>query len=77
MTREIPVLALQEALETLLTEAVYRLPRIIWRRWSMHGTTRFGVRALHSDHVGDNARYAESEAIPTCQDTGMVIVHLA
>jgi fumarate hydratase subunit alpha len=78
MMREIPVLAIQEALETLLTEAVYRLPpdylvALVHAR--DHEVSELGRSILTT--LVDNARYAESEAIPTCQDTGMVIVHLA
>lgn len=78
MNREIPVSEIEQAVQACLMEAVYRLPQDY-------------VKALHEAREGEeselgrtciallleNARYAEAENIPTCQDTGMVILDLA
>ena len=77
MIREIPVTRIQEAVETLLSQAAYRLPADY--------LAALGAAApMEASPVGrqiielllENSAYAQAEQIPTCQDTGMAILFL-
>jgi len=75
--REIPVSQVTEAVQALLMEAAYRLPRDYLdalRHAQEHEETETGQSVLKI--LLDNVTYAEEQGIPTCQDTGMAILYL-
>mgnify|MGYP001817326580 CR=1 FL=1 len=77
MTRELPVAIIQEAVRTLLIESAFRLPDDYLV--AMADAREHEVSQLPGDILTmllDNEAYAESERIPTCQDTGMAILFL-
>ncbi|MEM7531218.1 MAG: fumarate hydratase [Chloroflexota bacterium] len=77
MIREISVNRVQETVQTLIEQSAYHLPDDYQRALNT-------AKQLEASPVGqsiilmlqDNAAYAESEQIPTCQDTGMAILSL-
>ncbi len=78
MIREIEVSQIEQTVKASLMEAVYRLPPDYVDALSnarMSESSDLGRTCL--DLLLENARYAESEGIPTCQDTGMAILDLA
>ena len=78
MIREILVSEVEQAVQKLLVEAAYRLPEdylAALRRARDQEVSELGRSILAT--LLDNADYAALEKIPTCQDTGMVILQLA
>ena len=78
MIREISVNTVQQKVEALLSESAYRLPQDYLV--AMAVAKEREISALGDNMLTmllDNAAYAEAERIPTCQDTGMAILHLA
>ena len=77
MIRHLPIAIIGEAVQTLLTTSAYQLP-------SDYLTAMRRSQQLESSPLGnqiimmllDNAAYAQSEQIPTCQDTGMALLYL-
>lgn len=77
MIREIHVSTVQSAVQELIEEAAYRLPEDYLEALAK-------AQEREESDIGrsiiltlrDNAAYAESERIPTCQDTGMAILSL-
>ncbi len=77
MIRHLPIAIIGEAVQTLLTTSAYQLP-------SDYLTAMQRSQQLESSPLGnqiimmllDNAAYAQSEQIPTCQDTGMALLYL-
>jgi fumarate hydratase subunit alpha len=77
MIRHLPIAIIGEAVQTLLTTSAYQLP-------SDYLTAMQRAQQLESSSLGnqiimmllDNAAYAQSEQIPTCQDTGMALLYL-
>jgi fumarate hydratase subunit alpha len=77
MIRHLPIAIIGEAVQTLLTTSAYQLP-------SDYLTAMQRAQQLESSPLGnqiimmllDNAAYAQSEQIPTCQDTGMALLYL-
>ena len=78
MIREIEVLQVEQTVQALLMEAVCQLPHDYidaLRNARTSESSDLGRTCL--DLLLENARYAKSEGIPTCQDTGMAILDLA
>ena len=77
MIRHLPIAIIGEAVQTLLATSAYQLP-------SDYLTAMRRSQQLESSPLGnqiimmllDNAAYAQSEQIPTCQDTGMALLYL-
>lgn len=77
MIRHLPVTTIGEAVQTLLTTSAYQLP-------SDYLTAMQRAQQTESSSLGnqiimmllDNAAYAQTEQIPTCQDTGMALLYL-
>lgn len=77
MIREILVSRIQETVETLLTEAAYRLPADYLAALEASAPAEpspIGRQVI--DLLLENSAYAQAEQIPTCQDTGMAILFL-
>ncbi|MBI3957734.1 MAG: fumarate hydratase [Chloroflexi bacterium] len=77
MLREIPVTRIQEAVETLLSEAAYRLPADYLAALEAAAPVEpspLGRQVI--ELLLENSAYAQAEQIPTCQDTGMAILFL-
>ena len=75
--REIDVRQVQKAVRELLSEAVYTLPEdylLAMQQAQQTEASPLGRSVI--DLLLDNSRYAAEEQIPTCQDTGMAILHL-
>lgn len=75
MVREVAVAEIRRAVHALLREAAYRLPQDYLdalRQARTREVSDLGRSVLTL--LLDNTRYAEAERIPTCQDTGMVIL---
>ena len=77
MLREIEVHHLQTAVQQLISEAAYRLPEDYLQ--SLAAAQESEQSPLGQNIIltlRENAGYAQAEQIPTCQDTGMAILHL-
>lgn len=77
MIRHLPVAAIGEAVQTLLTTSVYQLPHdylTAMQRAQQQESSALGNQIILM--LLDNAAYAQSEQIPTCQDTGMALLYL-
>jgi fumarate hydratase subunit alpha len=77
MIRHLPVSSVKKAVRALLIESAYRLPADYLA--AMQRARELEFSPLGGDILTmliDNAAYAESEHIPTCQDTGMAILFL-
>ena len=77
MIREIPVARIQAAVETLLTEAAYRLPADYLAALEASAPVEpspIGRQVI--ELLLENSAYAQAEQIPTCQDTGMAMLFL-
>ena len=75
--REILVSEVEQTVQTLLTESAYRLPPDyldFLRKAGEEEESNLGRSCLTL--LLENAKYAESEGVPTCQDTGMAILDL-
>jgi fumarate hydratase subunit alpha len=75
--REIHVSTVQSAVQKLIEEAAYRLPDDYLAALAQaqeHEKSDIGRSIILT--LRDNAAYAESERMPTCQDTGMAILSL-
>jgi fumarate hydratase subunit alpha len=75
--REINVSTVQSAVQKLIEEAAYRLPDDYLAALAQaqeHEKSDIGRSIILT--LRDNAAYAESERMPTCQDTGMAILSL-
>jgi fumarate hydratase subunit alpha len=78
MMREIPVTSIEKCVKTLLVNAVSRLPSdylAALQKARQDEDTELGRSCLTL--LLENAQYAELEGIPTCQDTGMVVLDVA
>jgi len=77
MIREIQVRTIQTAVRALIEEAAYHLPEDYLQAMreaqelELSDVGRSIILTLNS-----NAAYAQAERVPTCQDTGMVILSL-
>jgi len=77
MIREIQVSTVQSAVQQLIEEAAYKLPGDYLaaldesQQREQSAVGRSIILTLR-----DNAAYAQAERVPTCQDTGMVILSL-
>lgn len=77
MIREIPVQTIQNAVREMIAKATYQLPDDYLQ--AMAAAQQQEQSALGQSIIltlRDNAAYAQTEKIPTCQDTGMVILSL-
>ncbi len=77
MIREIPVARIREAVETLLSEAAYRLPADYLAGLEASAPAEpspIGRQVI--ELLLENSAYAQAEQIPTCQDTGMAMLFL-
>lgn len=77
MLREIPVMRIREAVESLLTEAAYRLPADYLAALEASAPAEpspVGRQVI--ELLLENSAYAQAEQIPTCQDTGMAMLFL-
>lgn len=77
MLREIPVARIREAVESLLTEAAYRLPADYLAALEASAPAEpspVGRQVI--ELLLENSAYAQAEQIPTCQDTGMAMLFL-
>lgn len=77
MIREIDVSRVQEAVQDAIEESVFNLPSDYLqalREAQSREESALGRSILLT--LQDNADYASSERIPTCQDTGMAILSL-
>ena len=77
MTRFISVHQIQSAVTAVIQESAYRLPEDYLS--AMAAAQEREASAVGRIIIGtlrDNFAYAETERIPTCQDTGMAIIHL-
>jgi len=75
--RIISVQQVQEIVRNLLLQSAYKLPADYLD--AMQTAREYEVSSLGGNIITmilDNADYAEAEKIPTCQDTGMAILHL-
>jgi fumarate hydratase subunit alpha len=75
--REISVSEVEETIKALLLEAAYRLPNDYIEALdhaAKNETSAIGKSCLSL--LLENSGYAESEKIPTCQDTGMAVLDL-
>jgi len=75
--REIAVQRLEAAVETLIRRSAYHLPDDYLEALAAaqdRENSRLGRNIIGM--LRENAAYAEAERIPTCQDTGMAVVHL-
>ncbi len=77
MIREISVQTIQNAVREMIEEATYHLPDDYLQ--ALAAAQQQERSALGQSIIltlCDNAAYAQAERIPTCQDTGMVILSL-
>lgn len=77
MPREIDVDKIQQVVAELITESAYQLPADYLT--AMQQAHRSEASPLGGEIIAlllDNAAYAASEQIPTCQDTGMALIFL-
>lgn len=77
MVREIQVSTVQKALKELIENAAYQLPEDYLQALAIaqqRELSPLGQSIILT--LRDNAAYAHAEGIPTCQDTGMVILSL-
>lgn len=77
MIRHIPVTLIGEAVQALLTTAAYQLPTdylAAMQRAQQQERSPLGNQIILM--LLDNAAYAQTEQIPTCQDTGMALLYL-
>lgn len=77
MVREIQVSTVQRALRELIENAAYQLPEDYLQALATAQESEqspLGRSIILT--LQDNAAYAQAEGIPTCQDTGMVILSL-
>lgn len=77
MIRHVPVATIGEAVQTLLTTAAYQLPPdylAAMQRAQSQEPSLLGNQIIMM--LLDNAAYAATEQIPTCQDTGMALLFL-
>lgn len=77
MIRHLPVATIGEAVQTLLTTSVYQLPHdylTAMQRAQQQESSALGNQIILM--LLDNAAYAQTEQIPTCQDTGMALLYL-
>ena len=78
MMREIPVTTIEMGVESLIVNNVSRLPSdylAALQKAKIDEGTELGRSCLAL--LLENAQYAEVEGIPTCQDTGMVVLAVA
>lgn len=78
MARQIPVSTVQSTITSAIQESAYRLPAdYLAAMAEAHAreTSDVGQIILHT--LRENFDYAEAEQIPTCQDTGMAVIHMA
>jgi len=76
--RTISVTQVQKTVQHLLVQSAYKLPQDYLDAMQTARTQEVSTLGNHIiTMLLDNADYAESEQIPTCQDTGMVILYLA
>jgi len=76
--RSISVQQVQEIVRKLLLHSAYKLPADYLNAMQVareREISSLGVNIITM--ILDNADYAEAEKIPTCQDTGMAILHLS
>ncbi|MBX3053742.1 MAG: fumarate hydratase [Caldilineaceae bacterium] len=77
MLRQIPVARIRTAVETLLTEAAYRLPADYLASLEAAAPSEpspIGQQVI--ELLLENSAYAQAEQIATCQDTGMAMLFL-
>ncbi len=77
MIREIPVSQVQTAVQAAITQSAYQLPDDYLQALAaaqQREQSPLGQSIILM--LRDNAAYAQSEQIPTCQDTGMAILLL-
>lgn len=77
MVREIVVSDVKERVENALVKAMYQLPPDYLqalRDAEAHEETELGKSVINM--LLQNAQYAESEKVATCQDTGMAVLYL-
>lgn len=77
MIRQLPVTTISEAVQTLLATSAYQLPHdylTAMQRAQRQESSSLGNQIIMM--LLDNAAYAQSEQIPTCQDTGMALLYL-
>lgn len=77
MIREIPVSQIQKAVQTAISQSAYQLPDDYLQALAaaqQREQSPLGQSIILM--LRDNAAYAQSEQIPTCQDTGMAILLL-
>jgi fumarate hydratase subunit alpha len=77
MIRPVPVIIVQEAVQNLLAESAYHLPTDYLE--AMQRAQKLETSPLGNQIILmllDNASYAATEQIPTCQDTGMAMLFL-
>jgi fumarate hydratase subunit alpha len=78
MINEIDVSEVERAVQEELVEAAYQLPQDYLDALALAGLSEdsdLGRACLQI--LLENARYAEAESIPTCQDTGMAVLDVA
>jgi len=76
--RTISITQVQECVQNLLLQSAYKLPLDYLD--ALQAARKEENNVLGGQIITmllDNATYAASEQIPTCQDTGMVILHLS
>lgn len=77
MIREIPVARIREAVETIRSEAAYRLPADYLAALEASASAEpspIGRQMI--ELLLENSAYAQAERIATCQDTGMALLFL-
>ena len=77
MIREVEVHQLQTAVQQLIAESVYHLPAGYLQSLAAaqdREQSPLGQQIILT--LRENAHYAKTEQIPTCQDTGMAIIYL-
>jgi fumarate hydratase subunit alpha len=77
MIREIQVNIIETAVRELIEKAVYHLPEdylAVMREAQEREQSEVGRSIILT--LNNNAVYAQAERVPTCQDTGMVILSL-
>ena len=78
MPRNLSVSDVQSTIKTAIQESAYRLPADYLAAMAdaeARETSDVGHIILHT--LRENFDFAESEQIPTCQDTGMAVIHMA
>ncbi len=77
MIREIQVSIVEAAVRELIVEAAYHLPEdylAAMREAQKQEVSDLGQSIIHT--LNKNAAFAQTERVPTCQDTGMAILSL-